>query len=54
MEVPEKTENRVTIDLTISILGHISGKHENTNTKRYTHPNFHHSTIYNSQDMEAS
>ena len=35
--------------LTIS---HISG--ENNNSKRYMHPNIHCSTIYNSQDMEAT
>ena len=28
-------------------------KHENTNLKRYIHPNVHSSTTYNSQDMEA-
>ena len=27
---------------------------ENHNSKRYLHPNVHHSTIYSSQDMEAS
>ena len=26
----------------------------NTNSQRYTHPKVHHSTIYNSQDMEAT
>ena len=26
---------------------------ENSNLKRYMHPNNHNSTIYNSQDMEA-
>ena len=31
---------------------HISG--ENHNSKRYMHPNVHCSTIYNSQDMEAT
>ena len=34
------------------IPGHISG--ENHNSKRYMHPNVHCSTIYNSQDMEAT
>ena len=29
-------------------------KNENTNLKRYMHPNVHSSTIYNSQDMEAT
>ena len=32
----------------------MSGKNENTNPKRYTHPNVHCSTIYNSQDMETT
>ena len=32
---------------------HISGKDENSNSKRYIHPNVHSSTMYNSQDMEA-
>ena len=27
---------------------------ENYNSKRYMHPNVHNSTIYNSQDMEAT
>ena len=27
---------------------------ENHNSKRYMHPNVHRSTIYNSQDMEAT
>ena len=27
---------------------------ENHNSKRYMHPNVHHSTIYNSQDMKAT
>ena len=27
---------------------------ENSNSKRYMHPNVHSSTIYNSQDMEAT
>ena len=35
-----------------SIPGHIPG--ENHNSKRYMHHNVHYSTIYNSQDMEAT
>ena len=27
---------------------------ENTNSKRYMHPNVHCSAVYNSQDMEAT
>ena len=29
-------------------------QNENTNSKRYMHPNVHRSIIYNSQDMEAT
>ena len=55
MEVPQKTENRVTIlsgNPTLDPTGHISGK--NSNSKRYMQPNVHCSIIYNSQDMEAT
>ena len=31
---------------------HIPG--ENSNLKRYTHPNVHSSTVYKNQDMEAT
>ena len=34
--------------------GHITEKNKNINLKRYMHPNAHCSTIYNSQDMEAT
>ena len=32
----------------------ISRKEENSNLKRYLHPNLHCSTIHSSQDMEAT
>ena len=32
----------------------ISRKDENSNSKRYLHPNLHCSTIHSSQDMEAT
>ena len=35
-----------------STSGHASG--ENYNSKRYMYPNAHSSTVYNSQDMEAT
>ena len=31
-----------------------TNKQENTNSKRYIHPNVHSSIIYNCQDMEAT
>ena len=34
--------------------GYISEKNENTNWKRYMHPNGHSSIIYSCQDMEAT
>ena len=34
--------------------GHISGKDKNSNSKRHMHPSVHSSTIYSSQDMEAT
>ena len=37
-----------------AIPGHLSGKEENSNSKRYMHPNVHCSTIYNNQDMETT
>ena len=47
-----KTKNRVTIQPSNPTPGHIS--RENSNSKRYMHPNVHSSTIHNSQDMEAN
>ena len=45
---------RVTIRSSNPTPGHIPGKDENSNSKRYMHSNVHSSTIYNSQDMEAT
>ena len=47
MEVPQKTKNRATIWSRNPTPGHIS--RENHNSKTYTNPNVHHSTIYSSQ-----
>ena len=47
-----KTKNRVTIWSSNPTLAHICD--ENSNSKRHMHLNDHCSTIYNSQDMEAS
>ena len=52
MEVPQKTKNRTTIWSRNPTPGHLSG--EKHNLKRYIHPSVHHSTIYNSQYMEAT
>ena len=54
LEVPLKTKNRATILSNNATPGHISGKDKNSNLKRYMHHNVHSSTIYNSQDMEAT
>ena len=52
MKVPLKTKNRVTILTCNPTPGHIT--RENSNLKRYMHPNVHSSTIYNSQGTEAT
>ena len=52
MEVPEKAKNIIPIRSCNSSSGHIS--RENYNLKRYMHPSVHSSTMYNSQDMEAT
>ena len=54
MEVPLKTKNRTTTWFSNSTPGYISKSTENTNSKRYIHPNVHCSTIFNSQDMETT
>ena len=43
---------KVTISSSNPTPRHISG--ENSNLKRYMHPRIHSSTIYNSQEMEAT
>ena len=52
MEVPQKTKNRVAIRSSSPTPGHIS--RQNYNSKRYMDPYVHSSTIYNSQNTEAS
>ena len=54
MEAFQKTENRTISWLSDPDPGHISGKDENSNSKRYMHPNVHSNTIYNLQDMERT
>ena len=55
MEILQKLKLELSYDLAIPPLDiHPKKKEkENTNLKRYIHPNVHSSTIYNSQDMEA-
>ena len=50
----KKTKNRTTIWSTNPTPGHVSRKNENSNFKRYMHPNILDSTVYNSQDLEAT
>jgi len=52
MEVPLKNKNKTTIWPSNPTPGHIP--RENHTSKRYVYPNIHSSTIYNSQDMEAT
>ena len=52
VEIPLKTENRTAIWPSNPTAGHTYW--ENQNWKRPVYPNVHHSTVYNSQDMEAT
>ena len=52
MEVPLKTKNRATVWPYNPTRGRISG--EKHDLKGYMHPNVHCSTIYDSQDLEAT
>ena len=52
MEFPQKTENRVAIWSSNSILGIYPEK--SANLKIYMHPNIHCSIIYDCQNMEAT
>ena len=48
----KQTKNRTRVWDSNLITGHIPG--ENHNSKRHMHPRGHCSTIYNSQDVEAT
>ena len=52
--VPQKTTDRVTIWPSNSTPEYISERKENTNLKRYMHPDIHSSINYNCQDLEAT
>ena len=52
MELPQKTKNRATIWPCNHTPGHLS--REKHDPKGYMHPNVHCSTVYNSQDIEAT
>ena len=52
MEVPEKTKNRTTLPPSNPTAGHIPWEHHNS--KRVMYHNAHCSSIYNSQNMEAT
>ena len=54
MVIPQKTKSRITIWSSNSTPGYISRENGNINSKRYIHPNVYSSTIYNSQEMEAT
>ena len=52
MEIPLKIKNRATTRPCNPTLGHIS--REKYDLKGYMHTSVHCSTVYNSQDMEAT
>ena len=52
MEVPSKLKIELQYDTAVPLLGiYLEKKHD---PKGYMHPNVHCSTVYNSQDMEAT
>ena len=51
MEVLLKTRNGATILSSNSTPGHVYGKNENTNLKRYMHLNIHSNNVYNCQQL---
>ena len=54
MKAPQKTKNKTIIWSINSTSGYLFEENENTNLKGYMYPYVHYSTIYNSQDMEAT
>ena len=52
VEIPEKTGNRTALWPSNPTAGHTHP--ENQNWKRHVYPSVHRSTVYNSQDMEAT
>ena len=52
VEIPLKTGNRTALRPSNPTAGHTH--RGNQNGKRHMYPNVHHSTVYNSQDMEAT
>ena len=52
-KVPLKTKSRATIGPRDPSPGHVPGKDNNSNSKRYMHPMFIAVNVYESQDMEA-
>ena len=56
MKVPQKPKNKLPYDPAIPLGIYLERKQKTKNTysKRFMHPNVHSSTIYDSQDMEAT
>ena len=53
MEDPQKIKNRATKWSSNSTAGYLSEENENTDSKRYIHPNVHCSIIHNREEMET-
>ena len=53
-EVPQKIENRTTTQSSNSTLGYTSEENEDTNLRRYLHPDVHSRIVSHSQDIEAT
>ena len=54
MEVPQKTDNRTTLQSNNPTSGYLPKGNKNTDLKRYMPPYVYCSIIYSSQDMEST
>ena len=54
MEILQRIKNWASIWSSTLIFAYLPNENKNTNWKRYVYPDIHCSTIYNSQDVEAT
>ena len=52
MEVPQKVENRVTLQLSICATGYLPQRYKCSSPKGHVHPNVYSKNVHNSQTME--
>ena len=54
MDVPQKIENRTTLQSSNCTAGYLPKEYKSTNSKGHVHPDVHSSIIHNSKIMEIS